>query len=317
MFKNIMKWMLIMTIMITFSSNSWFIFWLMMELNLLMFIPILNFKKKINANCMITYFVIQSFSSALFLISMLNFNIFNEIFFEFLIMISMMIKLAMIPFHFWLTNLSEMIDFDSLFLILSIQKLIPLFIMTFINLKIMVIFAMMSAIFGSLFVFNLKMTKKILIFSSISHQGWMITLILFKSNFWLIYMLIYSFLIMKISFFLKKGKYQIFSDFYKIKKPLNEKILFCSLMLSLGGMPPFLGFIMKLISIIILKSSPLIIILIISSMLNIFIYLRMMNSFLFLNSTILKNFFFNNYLYKHLFININMLISIFIINNLM
>nr|YP_010535363.1 NADH dehydrogenase subunit 2 [Amblyomma hebraeum]QLD96933.1 NADH dehydrogenase subunit 2 [Amblyomma hebraeum]QLD96946.1 NADH dehydrogenase subunit 2 [Amblyomma hebraeum]UYB77924.1 NADH dehydrogenase subunit 2 [Amblyomma hebraeum] len=315
MFKNFMKWMLLLTVIISFSSNSWFVYWLMMELNLLMFIPIFNFKKMNNSNCMISYFVIQAFSSTLFFLASLNYSLMNCQLFEFLIMISMMIKLAMIPFHFWLTNMSEMIDFNTLFLILTIQKMIPLFILSLLSMKIMVIFAMISSIFSSLLIFNLKMMKKILIYSSISHQGWMLSLILVKSNFWVIYMMIYSMLIYKILILLKKNNLNSFSNFLEKKNFFHMKITFCMLMLSLGGMPPFMGFIMKLISIFLLMkmSKMLIMILIISSMINIFIYIRMISPNLFLNLMNFKNFK-SIFFLKNFVLNINLLFSIFFIN---
>nr|BCG67079.1 NADH dehydrogenase subunit 2 [Amblyomma testudinarium]BCG67352.1 NADH dehydrogenase subunit 2 [Amblyomma testudinarium]BCG67365.1 NADH dehydrogenase subunit 2 [Amblyomma testudinarium]BCG67378.1 NADH dehydrogenase subunit 2 [Amblyomma testudinarium] len=315
-FKNFLIWIIIMTISITISSNSWFMYWLMMELNLLTFIPIMNSKKKNNSNCMITYFIIQTFSSTVFLISILNLNIFNLYFFNLCLLISLMIKLAIIPFHFWLTHLSEMIDFKSLFLILTIQKFIPLFILSLFFMKIIILFALISSIFGSIFVINLKSFKKILIFSSISHQGWMISLILVKSNFWISYLIIYSFLIYKITYLLNKNKFNFTNSMFFNKKMFLEKISFFMLMLSLGGMPPFLGFIAKMISIIIIMNNNniIILILIISSIINIFIYLRMMSPILFINSINFKNFFKNTFKYKNMFLNMNMMITIFAIN---
>nr|BCW91233.1 NADH dehydrogenase subunit 2 [Amblyomma sp.]BCW91246.1 NADH dehydrogenase subunit 2 [Amblyomma sp.]BCW91259.1 NADH dehydrogenase subunit 2 [Amblyomma sp.]BCW91272.1 NADH dehydrogenase subunit 2 [Amblyomma sp.]BCW91285.1 NADH dehydrogenase subunit 2 [Amblyomma sp.] len=315
-FKNFLKWIIIITIIITISSNSWFMYWLMMELNLLAFIPIMNSKKKNNSNCMITYFIIQTFSSTVFLISILNMNILDFYFFNLSLMISLMIKLAIIPFHFWLTHLSEMIDFKSLFLILTVQKFIPLFILSLFLMKIIIIFAMISSIFGSIFVINLKSLKKILIFSSISHQGWMISLILVKSNFWISYLIIYSFLIFKITYLFNKNKFYTTNNLFFNKKMFFEKISTLMLMLSLGGMPPFMGFIAKMISIIIIMNNNniIILILIISSIINIFIYLRMMNPHLFINLINFKNYFKNALKYKNLIMNINMMITIFVIN---
>uniref|UniRef100_UPI0030FE7413 NADH dehydrogenase subunit 2 n=1 Tax=Amblyomma nitidum TaxID=1325864 RepID=UPI0030FE7413 len=316
MFKSFMKWMILMTIMITLSSNNWFIFWLMMEMNLLMFIPLMNSKKKNNSNCMISYFIVQSFSSTLFFLSNMCFFLINIYFFKLGIMISIMIKLAVIPFHFWLTNLSEMMNYYSLFIILTFQKFIPLFILVSINMKILIIFAMISSFFGSLFTFNLKSLKKILIFSSISHQGWLMTLLTMKSNFWFTYMIIYSILIFKIMTIFEKNNFNYINSLFKNKLSMSEKINISSLMLSLGGMPPFLGFLMKFISILIIIKISIIImsILILSSMINIYIYMRMMNINFFLN-----NIFFNKAItfknkFKNMFLNLNLFFSMFIMN---
>nr|YP_009673877.1 NADH dehydrogenase subunit 2 [Amblyomma javanense]QDC21268.1 NADH dehydrogenase subunit 2 [Amblyomma javanense] len=316
LFKNLLKWMIMTTVIITISSKSWFIYWLMMEMNLLMFIPILNSKKKNSSNSMISYFIIQSFSSNLFLFSMLNFEIMAIKFFCFTAMMSIMIKLAIIPFHFWLTNLSEMLDFKSLFLILTIQKVIPLFILSSIKMNILSIFVMISSIFASIFVLNLKSLKKILIFSSISHQSWMIVLMLISSNFWISYMIVYSILIYKITSMLIKINSNYINNLIYTKSDFNIKITFCMMMLSLGGMPPFLGFLMKFISILIImnSSSMMISILIMSSIINIFIYVRAIMPNLFINLMNTKIYMLTKMNIKNLILNINIMIAIFSMN---
>nr|QFQ33831.1 NADH dehydrogenase subunit 2 [Amblyomma geoemydae] len=318
-FNNFMKWMIILTIIITFSSDNWFIYWLMMEMNLMLFIPLMNSKKKNSSNWMVAYFVEQSFSSTLFFMMSISFNMFNLLFFEFMIMISILIKLAMIPFHFWLTSLSELINYNTLFLILTLQKFIPLFILVMNFTEKMIFFAMISSIFGSLLLFNLKSFKKILIFSSISHQGWMISLIAMNSNFWFTYMMIYSLLIFKILSILKKNNIELKNNFFKKKIPMSEKISMTTLILSLGGMPPFIGFIMKFLSILIIINNSIfvVMILILSSIINIFIYLRMMNTNLFINSIYFSKKLFFNYNQKSVLFNMYWFISIFILNMMM
>ncbi|YP_009159617.1 NADH dehydrogenase subunit 2 (mitochondrion) [Amblyomma americanum] len=315
-FKNMMMWLILLTIFISFSSSSWFIFWLMMEMNLLLFIPILNNKKIINSNLMITYFIIQSFSSSLFFFSSLNFLILESVLFKSIMNVSMMIKLALIPFHFWLTSLSEMINFPSLFMLLTMQKLIPLFVLTNFLMKFMIFFILISSLLGSLLALNSKTFKKILIFSSISHQGWVLSLIFVKSNFWISYMLIYSILIYKISFLLKKMNFNYIMDFFNLNKNYSNKISLIFMMMSLGGMPPFLGFLIKLISIFFLiqNSSVTVTILIISSMINIFFYMRILTPTLFLNYLNTKNLFKNKTMNKNFIFNLNMILCIFILN---
>nr|WEF75027.1 NADH dehydrogenase subunit 2 [Amblyomma sculptum] len=319
LFKNVMKWLIVMTILISLSSNSWFILWLMMEMNLLIFISILNKKKMNNSNLMVSYFVIQSFSSTIFFFSSLNFLIFQMFLFKMIMNISMLIKLAVIPFHFWLTSLSEMIDFSSLWVILTMQKMIPLIVLYTYNVEIIIMFAAISSIIGSILALNSKTIKKILIFSSISHQGWMISLILMKSNFWLTYLLIYSTLIFKISSSLTKVNFINMTSLFFINNKYPEKISIISMMLSLGGMPPFLGFFIKLMSIIILINNfnIIIIILIMSSMINIYFYLRIFTPLLFLNYFSFKNYFKSNYSVKNFILTMNVIFSIFLLNVIM
>nr|YP_011017380.1 NADH dehydrogenase subunit 2 [Amblyomma neumanni]WQF69043.1 NADH dehydrogenase subunit 2 [Amblyomma neumanni] len=312
-FKQIMKWFILLTIIMAITSNSWFIYWLMMEMNLLIFIPIINSNKMSNSNLMVSYFIVQSFSSSIFFLGAMNFFVFQNILFKLLMMISIMIKLALIPFHFWLTSLSELIDYPSLFLILTAQKFIPLFILSKVSMNILFVIISVSTLMSSIFAINSKTIKKILIFSSISHQGWLIALILVKSNFWLTYMVIYSLLLYKITFLLKKFNMKQISNLFMMQKDSLSKISIIMMMMSLGGMPPFFGFIVKLISILIFikNLNYIVIILISSSMINIFFYIRMITPSFFLNLLNFKNLMKIKFLMKNSFISLNIFLTIF------
>lgn len=77
--------------------------------------------------------------------------------------------------------------------------------------------------------------------------------------------------------FKKNYNFSIF-NLNSIKLTFLNKITIISLFLSLGGIPPFLGFFIKWISVIlIIKNFPIIIvILIISSLINLFFYIRIL-----------------------------------------
>nr|YP_010983049.1 NADH dehydrogenase subunit 2 [Haemaphysalis warburtoni]WOH23038.1 NADH dehydrogenase subunit 2 [Haemaphysalis warburtoni] len=281
-FKNLMKWMIMMTIMVTISSNFWFIFWIMMEMNMMMFIIIMKNNKMENCFSMIMYFIVQSFSSILFFMGASFSSINTTFLIEFFMNLSILIKLAMIPFHYWLISISEILDFNSFLIILSAQKIIPLFILTKIKMEISFFISLISLMFSSVMAFNLKMFKKILIFSSISHQSWMIILIFFSSNFWISYMAIYFIMINSIIEILKKNNSNSMNNLFLKKMSMNEKMSMFLSMMSLGGMPPFVGFFIKFLALLILiKSSKIILaILIVTSLINIFIYIRLMTPIL-------------------------------------
>nr|UNO53975.1 NADH dehydrogenase subunit 2 [Haemaphysalis japonica] len=276
-FKILMKWMIMITILISISSNHWFIYWIMMEMNMMMFIPIMKQNKLENCNSMITYFIVQSFSSILFFMSSSMISMNYSYFMEILINISILIKLAMIPFHFWLISISEMLDYNSLLIILTIQKIIPLFILFSMKTEISLFISILSLVLSSVMIFNFKMLKKILIFSSISHLSWMIILMTISSNFWISYMIIYFLMINSIVNFLKKNKITTISEMTSNKISINEKISIIISMMSLGGMPPFVGFVIKFIAIMLIIKYSIIVmmILIMSSLINIYIYIRM------------------------------------------
>nr|YP_006234417.1 NADH dehydrogenase subunit 2 [Robertsicus elaphensis]AET63077.1 NADH dehydrogenase subunit 2 [Robertsicus elaphensis] len=314
-FKLFMLWMLMITIIISMSSKFWFLYWLMMEMNLMMFIPILNNKKIYSCNSMMSYFIIQSISSSIFFFGSIMWFCQNLFFFKNLIIISILIKLAMFPFHSWLLMISETLNFFSLSLMLTMQKMIPLLFLSKISEKLLIIMAIMSSTFGSILMINLKLTRKILISSSISHLGWISILISFKSKFWFIYMIMYSYIIIKLFHNFNKNKIYSMNNILNKNYSNNEMINYFCMMLSLGGIPPFLGFFMKLFSmIIILKYSfYIMIILIMSSLLNIFIYIRMIMPFLIFKKNLMKKMISPKNFWKIIF-NLNLFFLIFVLN---
>nr|UYX57277.1 NADH dehydrogenase subunit 2 [Rhipicephalus linnaei]UYX57290.1 NADH dehydrogenase subunit 2 [Rhipicephalus linnaei] len=309
-----MLWIIIISILISMSSNSWFIFWLMMEINMMSFIPIMNEFKLKNYNSMIMYFIIQSFSSSLFFISSFQYSLFNTELFLSLINISILIKLGVIPFHFWLMLISESLNFNSLLILLTIQKIIPLLIIEkFLN-KMMIPLFVLSSLMASILAMKYKLMKKILIFSSISHQGWILCLIAKKVNFWFSYLIMYSFIIYNIIINCKMVNFNSLNNLTSSKMSVKMKNTMIMSMMSLAGMPPFLGFFMKIVAILYLIKMNLIFItiLIISSLINLFFYLRIMTPFFFIN---LKFLMWNLQMMKmNILIKINVALLIILIN---
>nr|UNO54417.1 NADH dehydrogenase subunit 2 [Rhipicephalus sanguineus] len=313
-FKKMMLWIIIISILISMSSNSWFIFWLMMEINMMSFIPIMNEFKLKNYNSMIMYFIIQSFSSSLFFISSFQYSLFNTELFLSLINISILIKLGVIPFHFWLMLISESLNFNSLLILLTIQKIIPLLIIEkFLN-KMMIPLFVLSSLMASILAMKYKLMKKILIFSSISHQGWILCLIAKKVNFWFSYLIMYSVIIYTIIINCKMVNFNSLNNLTSSKMSVKMKNTMIMSMMSLAGMPPFLGFFMKIVAISYLIKMNLIFItiLIISSLINLFFYLRIMTPFFFIN---LKFLMWNLQMMKmNILIKINVAFLIILIN---
>lgn len=286
-----------------------------MEINLIAFIPIINNYKLKNYLSIIIYFIIQSFSSTLFFFSSSFFMLNNTILFTNILNIAILIKLAIIPFHYWILLIRESLDFFSLFILLTIQKIIPLLIIEKFITKLSLYLVIFSTIFRSILMIKLKLFKKVLILSSISHLGWILSIIFYKINFWVSYLLIYAFIINSLI-----KTCQIFNIYSINKMTINKmnyktKLHLVINIISLGGIPPFLGFFIKAFSILILIKYTIIFIfiLIISSLINLFIYIRFVTPSFFLRTKNTKNFFFIFNL-KKLFFKINLIILIFIFN---
>nr|WLE71814.1 NADH dehydrogenase subunit 2 [Aphidius gifuensis] len=282
--------MLFISPLLVISMNSWFSIWINMELNLMMFIVYLMLNNIYIYDLCMKYFLVNSFSSMLF-IFMMNFLLFyyNNMFFLMIINISMMLKLGMMPFHFWFIDLMMNLNWISNLIISTWQKIIPFFILMFIYLQNLVLmFILISSIFSMIFSMNQIYLKKIYAYSSINHMCWLLMSLIFSELIWMMYFFIYVMINLLLMFMLKIFNINYLMDlFYKFSNKYM-KIFFMFLMFSLGGLPPFLGFIMKWYLIFYLINNYnffILLILIFFSLIFLFFYLRMLYMNMFINYT--------------------------------
>ena len=270
--------LLIFRTLISISASNWLSIWIGLELNLFSIIPILNFKSSIySIEATIKYFLIQAFASILLLIFLVNKNLLflnND---NILIIISLLIKLRLIPFHLWLPSIIEGLNWISCLLIITWQKITPLIIISYLNIDKNIIFLIVLISINSIFGLNQNSIRKILAISSINNTTWILFAILINENLWINYFLIYSllnFLIIKILNnyninYINQIKLFNLNFFYK----LNLLILIFSII----GLPPIIGFLIKWILIKTLIYNNLyiiIIILIILTILNLLFYIK-------------------------------------------
>jgi NADH-ubiquinone oxidoreductase chain 2 len=249
---------------------------------LISFIPIIinieNNKK--SSEAAIKYFLVQTFASAIVIFSSLYFYLYNGYTFSntpnIIITLALCLKLGIAPFHFWFPEVLEGLNWINSLLLLTWQKISPLVILSlFFYSDLIIILALISAIVGAISGINQTSMRKILAFSSISHLGWISRIIYFNSSLWLNYFYIYTFtrFILCLSFWLLNLNY--FSQLTIIQN-LNEKYIIFINLLSLGGLPPLLGFLPKWIAIMVVRNSfPILIILIISRLITLYFYTRL------------------------------------------
>nr|UGS80126.1 NADH dehydrogenase subunit 2 [Acantholachesilla sp. AcspLA] len=309
MFNNLNLLFISMTLissLMSISSSSWISVWMGMEINMISFIPLMILPKNIFSNeSALKYFLIQASSSALFLmLSLLNSfyminltNIFVNNSIMYLMMIPLMIKLGAAPFHQWFINIIQGMSWLTSYFLMTWQKIAPILIMNYIYNKnlLMIMFIITSIFMGSIGGLSQILIKKILAFSSINHLGWMFSAIMISKNILINYILFYMFTNAFIMYLLFLNN---INQFNQINSTTFTFPLFISLF-SLGGLPPFLGFLPKLILIknLFLINFSLTLILIFSSLITLFFYLRLSFKIFTLKSTThkwLNMFYFNN-----------------------
>nr|QZL38237.1 NADH dehydrogenase subunit 2 [Metopina sagittata] len=260
MFKNSYKLMfmitLIMGTLITISSTSWLSAWMGLEINLLSFIPLMNEKKNLlSSESSLKYFLIQALASSMLIFItifyLLNYNNLNLLFnfnnfMNLGIISSLMLKCGIAPFHFWFPSIIEGLSWVNAFFLLTWQKIAPLILISYTNLNFLIIPILLSMIFGSLGGLNQTSLRKIMAYSSINHLGWMGSAMMISNSFWWMYFLFYTFLSSTVIMFFNNFNLFYLNQLFSFSLNSNSLKLTSFLnLLSLGGLPPFLGFLPK------------------------------------------------------------------------
>lgn len=209
----------------------------------------------------------------------------------------MLIKRGTAPFHFWFPNVIEGLNWINSLILITWQKIAPLILISYLIIKSILFWCiLLSIIIGSLGGLNQTSLRKLITFSSINHLGWILISIYSNESLWITYFIFYAFLSFNLVFLFNIFKLfhinQLFSLFI-INKYLKFS-LFLNL-LSLGGLPPFLGFIPKWLTIQYLTFNNqlfIITIIIVITLLTLFFYLRLCYT------AFILNYYENNWNYK-------------------
>nr|YP_009441994.1 NADH dehydrogenase subunit 2 [Anisandrus dispar]AOY40215.1 NADH dehydrogenase subunit 2 [Anisandrus dispar] len=277
--------MMVLGSIMSISSLSWFCSWLGLEINLLSFISMMKTpNNKYSSESMSKYFMTQAMASFMLLFSIMMFTNSSEFNFELnyptsmMVMSAIMMKMGAAPLHFWLPEVASGISWNSNMILLTWQKIAPMIILSYTNMipNLMIMFILSSSIIGSIAGLNQTCMRKIMAYSSINHIGWMLSSMLCSMSTWLIYFSIYLLMNMVIINALKTWKIYFMSQMNSIKNKPNKMIILMNL-LSLGGLPPFTGFVPKWMTINQLSNNSLFFlstVLIIFTLITLFFYLR-------------------------------------------
>nr|YP_112453.1 NADH dehydrogenase subunit 2 [Todarodes pacificus]BAD52290.1 NADH dehydrogenase subunit 2 [Todarodes pacificus] len=269
------------------SSSHWLTMWMGLEINLMGFLPLMNIKgKTLEAEAAMKYFIIQSMSSSVLIItSVLMYNInmswysmFTNNIFSNMIILSLVLKLGGAPLHFWVPSIAKQMSWSILFMMLTWQKLAPLLMLSLVNSNLMTIMmiSIMSTIVGSIMALNQTNIQLIMTYSSISHLGWMLSMISINSSLSMIYFFNYVMISMPLMNMLSSNLGNHL--FMLTQKTKVNNMISISLILSLGGLPPLLGFMSKLIiliSLIEMKLVMLTMLMFVGTLISLYFYLNM------------------------------------------
>nr|YP_010586368.1 NADH dehydrogenase subunit 2 [Molanna truncata]UZZ44156.1 NADH dehydrogenase subunit 2 [Molanna truncata] len=292
---------LMMSTLFSISTNSWINMWIGMEINLISFIPLmLNTSNSLTSESMMKYFLIQSLSSLNFMNVILLKNLFNKWFSTnwlnnlmlIILNLTLMMKMGAAPFHFWYPKVMKGLNWMNCFILSTWQKIIPLMVLSYCMIKqLMYLTIILSTVLGSIMGLNQTNLKMIITYSSITHIGWLISTNMINYNLTFIYFLNYMFLSYLLMMFFNYANLFHLMQIFSMKMSFIFKILILINFISLGGIPPFMGFIPKwlVINFYIMNNMNFIIfIMIMMTLLNLFYYLRIFFSSMMINSFNMK-----------------------------
>nr|YP_009630779.1 NADH dehydrogenase subunit 2 [Astictopterus jama]QBS14440.1 NADH dehydrogenase subunit 2 [Astictopterus jama] len=296
--KMFFMFMLIFSTLISISSNSWMGCWIGLEINLLSFIPLISQSNNLlSSEAALKYFLTQSIASINFLFTILLKLILMKNFeMNYLLMISinssMLMKMGSFPFHFWFPNIIEGLSWLNCFILMSWQKITPMILLSYyFNKNFLLIIMLLNTIIGAIGGINQISIRKLMSYSSINNLGWMMSSLMISENLWLLYFLLYSFFISMMCFLFYILNIYFINQLFIFNMNLLLKFMLFMNFLSMGGLPPFLGFFPKWIIINFLMMNHYYIIsfiFIMMSLITLFFYIRIIYSCILFNYLKLK-----------------------------
>nr|WEG23715.1 NADH dehydrogenase subunit 2 [Polydora cf. ciliata DS-2023] len=269
-------WSLFISTFIALSASIPLYTWAALEVNTIAFIPMmLDPSKPESMRGAMKYFFIQAYASLIFLMGPLT-NYLPEM----TIFVAMMMKLGMSPFHNWYPSVMASLNWFSALFISTWQKIAPLWILSeninYINLIAPI--AALNAIVGGLGGLMQTEIRPLLAFSSIGHMGWLLFSIPLSNLIMYFYFISYSIHLVVLMYLFYNTKINTPKDLSSSNSLSTQKKMMLALtLLSLGGLPPLLGFIPKFL--VLLISTPLFIpplMLMLGSYINIYYYMSIM-----------------------------------------
>ena len=244
----------------------WLGLWLGMEINLFRFLVLTNPEGCSVIQPRIVYFVIQSLGSIILLFGFIaNFYQFRN-WSRLFIVFGLLMKRGMFPFHSWVSRVVGCARWIVGTIILTWQKLSPfLFFSFFPNSVILVFRLVLICVVGCLGGLSQNRVRIMIVYSSFVHNSWLLEGLITSFSSFIIYFFVY----------------RIGLAMFSIRCWIRRKFIVNRYLISfngrlgllvLSGVPPFIGFISKLI-IVLVNPNFLLVVCILSSVVRLKFYI--------------------------------------------
>nr|YP_010998253.1 NADH dehydrogenase subunit 2 [Hua aristarchorum]WPM86410.1 NADH dehydrogenase subunit 2 [Hua aristarchorum] len=253
--------------MFSLSSCHWLGVWAGLEINLIGFLPILVHQKSmLESESGVKYFIVQALGSSFLVFGslfsysltfswespMLNFTTLSIG--GLVLSLGLLLKMGVFPFHFWFPSVMAGLSWLSCLFLATWQKVAPVFLtLVILDAKLLYMFFLLlcflsagSSLVGGLGGMNQTQIRALLAYSSIGHMGWILYASCFSESGVKIYFGIYVLISTCVFLSLWNLDSGNMKSLASLGKNSSKSIFSLMIMLlSLGGLPPLLGFISK------------------------------------------------------------------------
>lgn len=236
--------------------------WFGLEINLFRVVPLfLGDSTTRKAESTIKYFLLQAIGSVVVLSgALLNLTSFGArfvgrfIFMEtarVLVMVGLIVKVGLVPFHFWVPRVMRGLGWGSCFVLSVWQKVGPVLILvSFIGgflMQVLMVSGCLGRMVGGLGGFAQTQVRSLLGYSSIGHGGWLVVGGIFRFLGVVVYLLLYSIVRGFLFCLLSAVEARSYGRLSKGFRGMKAKYLWLLRLgfLTLAGLPPGVGFSMK------------------------------------------------------------------------
>uniref|UniRef100_UPI00315D68F9 NADH dehydrogenase subunit 2 n=1 Tax=Allonothrus sinicus TaxID=3138099 RepID=UPI00315D68F9 len=276
----IMASSLIFSTMLCFISNSWMILWVALEINTLSFCTVMMNQttetSKTNKEPAMKYFIVQSVASAILVmyLSVQKYSVITNVLFMAGV-VALLIKMAASPFHSWFTEVLKKMTWLDSTVLMTWQKLAPLYLLTFIIKPLVTFFIILTTLVGSTTQLLSKSTMEIMALSSVFNLGWMMLAAMVSLKTMVMFTLMYWSSVLITMLFLKSLNVKEINK--NMSKSMDNWVMMLA-MANLAGIPPSIGFLAKwntAIQALMNSMTLLVTMMMIISAINFYIYLRL------------------------------------------
>lgn len=263
-------------IFITRRNNILFI-WLRIELNIIRVIPLLAGNQRgYRSEVVLKYFLVQAWGSIILIWSLVVRASLGGLYFQVILRLALFLKLGVVPFHLWFLRVIKVLDWNLFVLLSTLQKVLPIVIVSIFRVSRVLKAGVILCRLRAFRVASLKYLKLTIAVSSVFSLAWLLAGALGDSCLWLVYLGVYTLGLLTLLRTLGGVREGHTNLRVKFSSLVSKIIIFFSFII-LAGLPPFIGFIGKMLLfayLIELKEWALVVSLLFGAVWIIYVYVR-------------------------------------------